>query len=252
MALRYRAGLPPEAQVNFDRLRGLLASPRPDLGWYHAVGLLVLRLQPGAGRAPYGGRWLGGLAAAAGHSAAVLRRARLFASGHTQREAADLARRGLGWSQLVLTLPVAEPKARRRLQRQAADGDWSAERVRLEVRALQPPRRPGGRPPATPRNHGCRASLQELRRLTDQWLRFHRHAWAGGEGSAEGELRALPRGRYPEGLADELARGREAVGDLLQACRQVLGRLDGLLAGKARGRRARGHGGAGDRHTREA
>ena len=93
---RYREQLAAGQRPAFDRLTRLVDAPRSDLRWYHAVGALVRKLLPAAGRRRGAGA-LAGLAQALGPCPSLLQKAARFAQLYPRRSISQ------GWSRSAWT-----------------------------------------------------------------------------------------------------------------------------------------------------
>ena len=228
---RYREKLDAGQRPAFDRLTNLMAAPRPELRWYHAVGALVRGLLPAAEKRRDKGA-LAGLAEALGPCPSLLQKVARFAQLYpSEKHLARLEQIGVDWTRLWLTFPVGGEKARATLLREAVRGGWTSERLRYEVQRRHPSRRlgVGGRPRANPGAYGPEVTLCRLEQLSQNWLKFYEDAWSAVKPLGWKRLvRGWPKGdREKLRALLELADG--ALAGVAAACEQARQTLAGLL-----------------------
>jgi hypothetical protein len=144
-----------------ETIRRLLADPRPDLAWHHALGRQMAGALDGNGGEPTSGR---GLARLLGLSLASVQQHLRFAEAFAPEEIGDLP---LPWTSVVSLLTVRDPGLRAELFREAIANDWSSPKVRREVRLAQPP---VGRPIRHRRVAGDISELFRLLHIASDWL----------------------------------------------------------------------------------
>jgi hypothetical protein len=228
---RYREQLAAGQRPAFDRLTKLMAAPRPELRWYHAVGVLVRGLLPAAEKRRGKGA-LAGLAEALGPCPSLLQKVACFALLYpSEKHLARLEQIDVDWTRLWLTFPVEEEKDRETLLREAVRGRWTSERLRFEVQQRHPSRRlgVGGRPRANPGAYGPEVTLRRLEQLSQTWLQFYQDAWSAVKPPVWKRLvRGWPKGdREKLRALLELAEG--ALAEVATACEQARQTLAGLL-----------------------
>jgi hypothetical protein len=177
----FRGELPPGQRRAFDKLATLMASPQEDMAWHHAVGGLVALLLPPEFRERGRVRWLEALARVFGRDVSRLQKSLRFHEEYpTEEELHQLERMGVTWSQVYLTLPIADRKERHRFLREVVEQDWRQPRLRDELRGRYQTGRHGvggrKRRPVDPL--APETALREMGRLTLGWLDLHDGAWA--------------------------------------------------------------------------
>jgi hypothetical protein len=236
----FRAELPARRRIAFDELVRLIAEPRQDLPWYHAVGRRVRALRPGPGEPMVG--WSARLAAALGPNTSLFRKAALFVRLYPEESAPQrLTALGADWSRMVLSFSVPNRKARHALLREGRREGWTISRFRFEVQQRFPSARRGvgGRPRRTPDRYGPEVCVRELGRLSRRWLDFFAHAWEEVAEAEWGRFAAACRGRDRELLAGNLDEAEAALRALAAAARAA---RDEVVALRRRVRKARGPG----------
>ena len=239
----FRAELPVRRRRTFDELVRLIAEPRRDLDWYHAVGRRVAALRPAPGE-PESGRsgWVERLAAALGTYPSLFRKAALFVRLYPEESALrKLEALGADWSRVVLSFSVRDEEKRHRLLRRALRERWTIPRFRFEVQQRFPSARRGvgGRPRRTPDRYGPEVCVRELGRLSRRWLDFFAHAWEGVTAEEWGRFAAACLGEDQELLAGTLVEAEAALQALAAAARAA---RDEVVALRRRVRRALGPG----------
>jgi len=94
--------------------------------------------------------------------------AREFAAKYSEEDLAELCEMPLGWSHVLLLLPVSDHRMRTRLRRQAVEQSWTWRQLQRAVRNRPGKRRGGGpriRQPQTPRE-----AVDRLEEATKQWI----------------------------------------------------------------------------------
>jgi hypothetical protein len=228
----YRAELPRKQRPLFDQLRELIAAPRTDLPWYHAVGTLLVQLRGGRSRAERGQQWLTKLAEALGPSPSQLQQALRFAALYpTEGSVRELQEMNVDWARLYIAFVVSDKVRRHELLREALEQGWTIERVRVESQQRETSKRRGmgGRKPRKPRNYGPETTLRDFERASGRWLAFHENAWSKVKVA---EWRRLVRD-WPAADRDRLRKLlRAAVGKLAkmaEGCEEARSTLADLL-----------------------
>jgi hypothetical protein len=203
----YRATLPQEQRPLFNRLAKLIAAPRTDLPWYHAVGILLKKLRGGS-RAERGQEWLTELAKALGPSPSQLQKALRFATLHpTEDGVRELQEMNVDWTRLYIPFVVSDKVRRHELLREALEQGWTIERLRFECQQ----RGVGGRPRNEPQNYGAETTLREFQRASRSWLDFYKNAWSAVKAA---DWRRLVRG-WPAADKDKLRQLLQGADDAL-------------------------------------
>jgi hypothetical protein len=228
---RYREKLDAGQRPAFDQLTNLMAAPRPELRWYHAVGVLVRELLPAAEKR-HGKGALAGLAEALGPCPSLLQKVTRFAQLYpSETQLARLEQIGVDWTRLWLTFSIDDEKARATLLGEAVRGGWTSEQLRFEVQRQHPSRRlgVGGRPRVNPGAYGPEVTLRRLEQLSQNWLKFYQDAWlAVGPPGWKRLVRGWPRGDR-EKLRALLKLADRALAGVVDACNEARRTLAGLL-----------------------
>lgn len=212
---------PLEEQPAFAELQGLLAQPRSDLKWHHAVGCCLdqlCRRGEDSKHAPYGEKQFNKLAAVLGRSPSPLRKQLRFAREFVPTEVEELEQMKLGWT--LITHAFSEPDRAKRwaLLEKATTEGWNSEDLKKQIKARGKSRHPrGGRPPRRSRNGGAVADLAKLLGHTQTWLNFHQHVLAANDGSPRAWLQRLLASKRDEGVDTMLREVREALEQVAEA-----------------------------------
>jgi hypothetical protein len=227
---KYRQTLPgPKQQKAFDALARLIADPRDDLAWHHAVGLCVQRLRPEQTR---GTNWSGKLAEALGPSKELLEKSLRFTELYPEdKDVQPMVQMGVNWTRLYFSFAVPDEKARHTLLREAVANNWSDADLRFAVQQRYPSKRRGvgGRPRRKLTGHGPEVALRELGRRCKDLAAYHAEAWSAVK---KGEWKRLVKG-WPAAdrgqLRDLLADTDADVREVEEACAEVRRTLAELL-----------------------
>ena len=187
-----------KGRKSFKQLKDLFRQQtNRDLLWYHQAGKFVDLLHPQGGDRRYGLSRMQAIAEALDQPdvnvkslATLLRYYRQFFNAYNHPEVIKLCIDDdgftLSWTH-VLKLSSVEKPYRDSLQEQCIKNKWPTGKLQEVIEAKHGKQSQGGRPLAAPKSRVD--NLQQMTRMSEDWLRRFDEAWFGGKNSLhEGEL----------------------------------------------------------------